>query len=97
MGSESKRPGSIAPLLAGSFLLAVLAVSFVPFFECRTCAGERHNFEDWLTDPVVREYREKHPEEVADVKAQLRRIDENCRRCSSGKVTVWARMNLQSR
>jgi len=97
MLDKAERKGPIAFLIVGALLFALLVVSFVPLFPCRTCSWERHNFEDWLTDPSVRGYREKHPEEVSEVKEKLRRIEERCPRCSRGKITVWDRLNWLTR
>src|ERR1051325_6339387 len=90
MDPEAKRPGSIAPILAGLVVLVVLGLLFLPLAPCDRCYRKRQEFKDWLTEPVIKEYRDKHPEEVAEVNAVLRKIDEDCKNCFHGRVTLWS-------
>jgi hypothetical protein len=89
MESHSRRPGSLAFLVIGFMLLASAILSFVPLFPCRYCSHERRELQDWLAEPVIRKYREEHPEEVAQVRAHIRQIDARCSACFHGRVHVW--------
>lgn len=58
---------------------------FLPLFPCDRCWDKREELTSWLTVPYAAKYRDAHPEEVADVKAHLYRMDYTCV-CFHGRV-----------
>jgi len=95
--AESKRPGSIGVLLGGLFVVALLAIPFIPFFRCQTCWPKRQEIRDWLNEPITQKYQAEHPEVVAQAQEDLRRIDESCTRCYHGRINMVIRYGILSR
>jgi len=74
-------------------LLSVLGIGLcIPFQKCDYCWKQRQEVKDWLSDPVVKKYREEHPEVVQAAWADLDRIDRNCGNCIRGRVTLGSEL-----
>lgn len=87
MEERSRRPGSLLLLLVGLALLCLVALPFVPLFPCYYCSRERQEIHDWMR-VVPREYIEKHPEAITAARKDLDRLNERCRSCFHGRVSL---------
>jgi len=71
-------------------LMGVLAWVFLPLYPCLRCGVQREELTSWLSEPYARKYQDEHPAEVAEVKAQLGRMDATCG-CVHGKINLVER------
>jgi hypothetical protein len=93
MDSPRARSGGIGILVAivvGIVLLATLL--FIPLQRCTYCGSKRKEIHDWMQEPILKKYREDHPEALLAAQADLDRIDQDCLDCFHGRVTLWSEL-----
>lgn len=91
--TDEPRRGGTLWWVAGLVLVTLLCISFfIPLQKCSYCWRQRQEVKDWLNDPVVKKYREEHPEAVQAAWADLDRIDRNCGDCFRGRITLGSEL-----